>query len=126
MKFEHQAPCPHCGQVIIISTDRAEETEEILAQQAVLRCKCPEAGIQRGMRETDYAIREMLGDGGLKYFDKTIPDDEIEAVRKICEMILRENIENATLVLSCGDVIKLAPKGGVVKIRRTSKRQMEL
>lgn len=78
------------------------------------------------MRETEYAIREMLGEGGRKCFDKNIPDDEVEAVRRMCEMILRDSVEGVTAALSCGDVVKLSRKGSVVKIRRTSKRQMEL
>lgn len=64
MQYEHPVACPYCGQMQIVTTNQEEEIQEMLDQKAILRCKCPEAEVYKGMRETEYAIREMLGEGG--------------------------------------------------------------
>ena len=64
MQYEHLVACPYCGQMQIVTTNQEEEIQEMLDQKAIIRCKCPEAEVYKGMRETEYAIREMLGEGG--------------------------------------------------------------
>lgn len=126
MLFEHQAACPYCGQMRIISTAQENETPEALSKLAAAKCDCPEAEFQRGVRNTEIAISEVLGEGGLRRFDSVIPDDTISVIRTISRSILREEIGCVTLTVPCGDVIKLVRNGNAVKIRRTSKRQIEM
>jgi hypothetical protein len=125
---QHQTPCPYCGQIISFQLTLAEQAEfdGNLERKAAALCKCPEANFHRGMRATEQAINEIIGEGGRKYFDRAISDETVDAVREICAQILRENLCCVTITVPCGDVLKLVRNGNAVKIRRCTKRQMEM
>ena len=127
MNTEYRAACPYCGQVIMLELSLTEDADEAsLVNKAGKICKCLEATIQRGMRATEPAIQEMIGEGGQKYFNNVVKNETVETVRGFCESILRGYMNNVTLKIPCGDVIKMALNGNGVRIKRIEKRQMEM
>lgn len=66
MKFERQAECPFCGQIILVTCDREDDAGEILSNKAVMKCDCRQAELHRGIKNTEAAIAGVLGEGGAK------------------------------------------------------------
>ena len=79
------------------------------------------------MRNSETRLQSLLGEGSIeKGFEYAIPQDTIEGIRQICKMILREEIDKVTLTEKNGDAIRLIRDGNAVKVKRSTKLQMEL
>ena len=125
--FEHQAMCPLCGQIMIISTTTPNPSQKELGAEAAAVCACPAATVARGMKATEKAIQRVLGEESVKIgFDYGLEAGTIDAVRAVCKMILLDNIDGVVLREPQGDVIRLIKNGNAVKIRRSSKKQVEM
>ena len=64
MKFEIQAACPYCGQMMFVDSPEPEPAQEIISEPAADKCDCDEALAARGMKATEVAIEGVLGAGG--------------------------------------------------------------
>ena len=127
MIIEHLATCPHCNQEMFVVCGEAEPGEELLRELAADVCKCPGAVQERGMRSTENRIQAIMGDGATKRgFDYAFPEETLESLRGICGGILRQEYDKVTLTEKGGDVVRLIRDGNAVKVRRSTKRQMEL
>lgn len=127
MLIEYQAICPHCGQMIFVATSIKDPNEEMLAELAEEQCNCPDARLARGMRNCETRLRSLLGEDSIeKGFEHAISQDTIEGIRQICKMILKEEIDKVSFAERNGDTIRLIRDGNSVKVKRSTKLQMEL
>ena len=127
MVAEHLAICPHCGQEIFVVSGILEPDEELLSEMAEEMCRCKGATNARSKRDTEKRIQSILGEGAMKRgFNYSLPEETIEGIRRICEEIISDNFDKVTLTDRGGDVIKLVRDGNAVKIKRSTKRQLEM
>lgn len=64
MKYELQAACPYCGQMMFVDSPEPDMAPEILSELAADKCDCDEAMAAQGMKATEAAIEGILGSGG--------------------------------------------------------------
>ena len=128
MLHEHQGECPFCHAMIFLSLPQPQLSQEELSVEAAQWCTCEDARLHRGMQATEGAIQKTLCDESIKYgFDYAANDDVLIDVREICRMLLLNRITGTvTFSIPGGDNIKLVNNGNTVRIRRTSKKQMEI
>lgn len=127
MIFEHQGICPHCGQVTFVTSSIANPDDALLMELAEENCDCSAARLARGMKNTETRIQGMIGASSTdRGFDYSFPTETIEDVRAICKMILREEVDKVTFTEKNGDTIRLVRDGNAVKVKRSTKLQMEL
>lgn len=111
-----------------LSLPQPQLSEEEISEEAAEWCTCDGARLRRGMRATEDALQKTLCDESIKSgFDYAVNDDTLNDVREVCRMLILDRITGTvTLFIPGGDNIRLVKNGNAVKIRRTSKRQMEL
>ena len=64
MKYEIQAACPYCGQMMFVDSPDPEPAPEIISELAADKCDCDKALAAQGMKATEAAIKGVLGAGG--------------------------------------------------------------
>lgn len=128
MIFEHQGECPFCHAQMFIQSTKADMTAAELSEEAADLCTCPEARLHRGVIATEHAIQKTLGEQSLEAgFSYAAGEETTEAVRGICQLMLLDYIlGGVTFGIPGGDTLRLVKNGNAIKIRRSSKRQLEI
>lgn len=127
MVTEYLAYCRHCGQEMMVLSGVQDPDDELLADMAEEMCDCRGATSARSRKDTESRIQSILGDGAIKRgFNYALPEEVIEYVLMICDGIELQHFDKVTFTEKNGDVIKLVRDGEAVKVRRSTKRQMEL
>lgn len=128
MVYEHQGECPFCGAQLFLTLTKAQPTVEELSEEAAEICTCKEAKLDRGMKAVEKKLRTVIGEDSIgRGFNYSVPDEVFAAIRGICEMILLDLIIGAvTLNIPGGDKLRLIKDKNAVKIRRDTKRQLEM
>lgn len=128
MLFEHQGECPFCHAQLILTSTIAKPSAEELSEEAAEFCTCEGAKLDRGMKATEKKLNTVIGGDSIgRGFNYAVSDETFAAVRGICEMILLDLIVGAvTLNIPGGDKLRLIKDKNCVKIRRDTKRQLEI
>ena len=128
MIYEHQAECPYCGQQIIVTSTKPVLEKEELFEEAIENCTCEEARLDRDMRATEASIQGTIGEGCMDRGMPYVASEQTQAsIRKICEMILLDEIGgDVKLVIPGGDSLRMKKNGNAVKIKRSTSRQLEI
>ena len=128
MNFEHQGECPFCHAQIILTMTNPRPTTAELSEEAAAVCTCPGAKLDRGMKATENGIAKVLGEESMKAgFAYAANEETTEAVRNVCQMMLLDFIlGGVTFGIPGGDTLRLVKNGNAIKIRRSSKRQLEI
>lgn len=128
MLYEHQGECPFCHAQIMLTSANAQPTEEELSENAAEFCTCEGAKLDRDMKATEKKLDTVIGGDSIgRGFNYAVSDETFAAVRGICEMILLDLIIGAvTLNIPGGDKLRLIKDKNCVKIRRDTKRQLEI
>lgn len=128
MIFEHQGECPFCHAQMFIQSTKADITAAELSEEAADLCTCPEARLNRGMKATENGIAKALGEESINAgFAYAANEGTTEAVRGICQLMLLDYIlGGVTFGIPGGDTLRLVKNGNAIKIRRSSKRQLEI
>ena len=128
MIFEHQGECPFChAQIFLTMTNPTPTTTEV-AEEAAAVCTCPEARLNRGMKATENSITKVLGEESMNAgFTYAATEETTDSVRAICQLMLMDFIlGGVTFGIPGGDTLRLVKNGNAIKIRRSSKRQLEI
>lgn len=128
MIFEHQGECPFCHAQLILTMTTPDPSSEEITEEAAEVCTCTGAREWRGMRYTEKAITNVLGEeSGNNGFDYIVPTDVLEPIREICRAMINDRIiGGVTFKIPGGDAVRMVKNGGAVKIRRTAKKQIEM
>ena len=126
MLTEYMAECPYCGQMVALNgLDGMYDEEQ--KEAAGRKCTCTEANRQRRIRESNERIAIVCGaasiDNGFEY---PLSDAAIDTLKRIALDIIDGHLDRATLKVMGGDEVRLTDAIAFVKVKRTSKKQMEM
>lgn len=128
MVYEHQAECPFCHAQLFLTMTNPKPSDAELTEEAIAFCTCPEARLNRGMKATEHSITKVLGEESMNAgFTYAASEETTDAVRNVCQMMLMDFIlGGVTFGIPGDDTLRLVKNGNVIKIRRSSKRQLEI
>lgn len=141
MKFESEGTCKFCGQArivdIVIDEDDIDDIEfdseeekdrlAVLADaKATEQCTCPESREAFAMAKVDEVLNILCGDHAVENgYDSRADEEQMQMLRNVCLCVYRQTISSAVLNM-LGDTIKIRDKDGVIKIKRETKRKLEM
>ena len=124
MMLEMEAPCPFCGQLVLVRADeRSDERmqEELAAEQ----CMCSGAMRQRRIRDGRDKLKQIGGADALANgFDEPMDDAAMDAARKAIEWLIDQDLREVQFTCGNGDRLRLRAEGSGVKLSRKSQHQV--
>lgn len=107
--------CRYCGQLTSVMAESQEDADDIVTMQ----CTCEDATLEQRKEKLFDNLDEIIGDGAETYGMEPLPQDVRPALMNIGVLVMKEQIQAASINVGGTAVkIKITAKGQV-KVSRT-------